>query len=273
MLLRHTDNLSRTLQKEHISAAEGQSVAAMTTTTLASIRNDECFNCFWQKVTVMGLERDVDEPRLPRQRKRPRRYEEGNAPAEFDLSAKDMYRRVYFESLDLITQAITDRFDQPGYRVYRCLEDLLLKGARGEICRDEIRFVKSIYGGDIDMANLEAQLGMLGSNCKEKEIASIHDIRECLQQFSGAERTLLNEVVTVMKLLLVLPATNASSERSFSALRRIKSYLRSTMGQERLNHLMTLHVHNDSIDSVDLVEVANQFVSGNEYRQRMFGKF
>ena len=30
---------------------------------------------------------------------------------------------------------------------------------------------------------------------------------------------------------------------------------------------------NDSIDSAVLVEVAVQFVSGNEYRQRMFGKF
>ena len=50
---------------------------------------------------------------------------------------------------------------------------------------------------------------------------------------------------------------------------RIKSYLRSTMEQERF----TLHVHNDSIDSADLVEVAKQFVSGNEYRQRTFGKF
>ena len=41
------------------------------------------------------------------------------------------------------------------------------------------------------------------------------------------------------------------------------------MGQEWLNHLMTLNVHNDSIDSVDLVDVANQFVSGDEYRQRI----
>ena len=57
-----------------------------------------------------------------------------------------------------------------------------------------------------------------------------------------------------------------------AALRRgrIKSYLKSTLGQERLNHLMTLNVHNDSIDSVDLVEVADQFVSGNEYRQRIY---
>ena len=41
------------------------------------------------------------------------------------------------------------------------------------------------------------------------------------------------------------------------------------MVQERF----TLHVHNDSIDSVDLVEVAKLFVSGSEYRQCMFGKF
>ena len=38
-------------------------------------------------------------------------------------------------------------------------------------------------------------------------------------------------------------------------------------------HLMTLQVHEDSIDSVDLGKVANQFVSGNEYRQRMLAKF
>ena len=41
------------------------------------------------------------------------------------------------------------------------------------------------------------------------------------------------------------------------------------MGQGRLNHLMMLNVHKDSIDFVDLVEVANQSVSGNEYPQRI----
>ena len=53
MLLRHTDNLSRTIQKEHTSAAEGQAVAAMTTTTLSSMRSDECFDLFWEKVKAM----------------------------------------------------------------------------------------------------------------------------------------------------------------------------------------------------------------------------
>ena len=68
MLLRHTDNLSRTIQ-EHISAAEGQSVAGMTTSTLSSLRNDEHFDLFFEKVKGMFVESGVDEPKLPRQQK------------------------------------------------------------------------------------------------------------------------------------------------------------------------------------------------------------
>lgn len=41
ILLRHTNNQSRTLQQDHVSAAEGQAVATMTIPTLASLRNDE----------------------------------------------------------------------------------------------------------------------------------------------------------------------------------------------------------------------------------------
>ena len=50
---------------------------------------------------------------------------------------------------------------------------------------------------------------------------------------------MLSEVVKLVRLLLVMPAMNAVSERSFSAMRRIKTYLRSTMLQECLNAAMT----------------------------------
>ena len=72
-------------------------------------------------------------------------------------------------------------------------------------------------------------------------------------------------------LLLVMPATNAGSERSFSAVRRIKTYLHSTMTQQRLNHLMLLHVHKSHTDSLNLVDVANDFIAGNDHRKHMFG--
>ncbi len=57
-------------------------------------------------------------------------------------------------------------------------------------------------------------------------------------------------VVTLVKLVLVMPATNTISEHSFSAMRSTKTNLRLTMLQERLNATMVLHVHKEFIDAV-----------------------
>ena len=51
------------------------------------------------------------------------------------------------------------------------------------------------------------------------------------------------------------------------------SYLRSTTGDSRLNHLMMLHVHKDRTDAPTLVDVANDLVGENENRKQLFGKF
>ena len=116
------------------------------------------------------------------------------------------YRQIFYEALDLITQAIESRFDQPGYRTYRCLEDLVLKAANKEGYSKELKAVTRVY-------------------------------------------------------------------RSFSAMRRIKSYLRSTMSQGRLNYIMVLSVHKDLTDKMNLVDVANNFVSASENHLRVFGHF
>ncbi|XP_063800287.1 52 kDa repressor of the inhibitor of the protein kinase-like [Pseudophryne corroboree] len=50
---------------------------------------------------------------------------------------------------------------------------------------------------------------------------------------------------TLLIILCVIPVTTATAERSFSSLKRIKTYLISTMGQERLNGLAMLNIHND----------------------------
>ena len=76
-----------------------------------------------------------------------------------------------------------------------------------------------------------------------------------------------------MHLIVVMLATNASSERSFSTMKRLKTYLRSTMGQTRLNHLMILNIYKEILDCMDLTAVANEFVQGSEHRLHIFGKF
>ena len=51
--------------------------------------------------------------------------------------------------------------------------------------------------------------------------------------------------------------SNCEAERSFSALRRIKSYLRSTMSSERFAGLALMHLHSD-VD-IDIDEVCEAY--------------
>ena len=70
-----------------------------------------------------------------------------------------------------------------------------------------------------------------------------------------------------------MPATNGVSEQSFSAMKRVKTHLRSTTSHCQLNHLMVLHVHKDRTDSLSMVEVVNAFVERNDSRHLIFGIF
>nr|CAH7756469.1 unnamed protein product [Callosobruchus chinensis] len=46
---------------------------------------------------------------------------------------------------------------------------------------------------------------------------------------------MIPEIIKLLKIIMTIPVSTCTAERSFSALRRIKTYLRSTMTQQRLN--------------------------------------
>lgn len=58
---------------------------------------------------------------------------------------------------------------------------------------------------------------------------------------------------------MTLGVTSASAERSFSSLRRVKTYLRSTMTNDRLNHLALLSIEREISSSIDMDNVINKF--------------
>ena len=64
----------------------------------------------------------------------------------------------------------------------------------------------------------------------------------------------------------------AASERSFSALRRLKTWLRNTMKQERLTHLAIMNAHSDLIDECDVSALLGEFISRSTERRSTFGK-
>jgi len=78
------------------------------------------------------------------------------------------------------------------------------------------------------------------------------------------------EVVSALLLFLTLPVTVATAERSFSKLRLIENYLRSTMGQDRLCALALLSIEAESAELMQTVKLIDSFASAKARKKKFF---
>jgi len=70
-----------------------------------------------------------------------------------------------------------------------------------------------------------------------------------------------------LRMYLCSPVSNCSAERSFSALKRIKSYLRSTIDNDRLNSLAILSIEAEITSSLKYKEVIEEFSLQKAHRK------
>ena len=153
------------------------------------------------------------------------------------------------------------------------VEQLLLKSINGEDYQREMDSLLNIYGADIDSSALPSELLILCSICKDGNPSHFDDILTSLQAISKTERSLIPNIVSIVKVVLVSGATTATPERSFSMARRIKTWLRSTMKQRRFNSLSILNSSKPLVDKLPLVKVANEFFEKRPNRRNEFSLF
>lgn len=91
------------------------------------------------------------------------------------------------------------------------------------------------------------------------ESTSSLDLLQALHQFSLVETC--PNVEIALRIFLTLPVTVASCERSFSKLKLIKTYLRSSMGQHRLTNLGILSIENCIAKQINYENIIDEFAS------------
>lgn len=78
---------------------------------------------------------------------------------------------------------------------------------------------------------------------------------------------ILSEIYKLLLLYFTIPLTTASAERSFSSLKRIKNYLRSTMTNERLDNLAIIAIEKGLLKKIDKNAIIDRFASLKERRK------
>ena len=116
-------------------------------------------------------------------------------------------------------------------------------------------FLKHDVYYDIDGLDLFSELKVFKEILQIKDYTPI-DILNYIKRLDSFPNTCI-----AYRILLIIPVTIASTERSFSKLKLIKSYLRSTMSQERLSGLAILSIKKKMLEELEYKILISQFAS------------
>ncbi|KAK9682056.1 hypothetical protein RND81_10G047400 [Saponaria officinalis] len=223
----------------------------------------------------IAIELNVDQL-FPKRReiRRKRHFDENQVDSSeiFTETSEDSFRVNYFLYIvDHTINSLKRRFEQHqefqnifGFlftsRRLQSLDDVTLKSR----CTNLEMALKSGEQCDIDENNLYMELKLLRDILPDEELGSM-DILKFLKRKSYFPNTFI-----VYRTLLAIPVTVASAERSFSKLKILKSYMRSTMLQERLNGLALIAIEKDLLEKVDYRSLIDEFASRKARRTSLF---
>ncbi|CAB4035785.1 zinc finger MYM-type 1-like, partial [Paramuricea clavata] len=206
---------------------------------VSSLRSDEAFDEFYQEA--------VDKVGPPISR----------------ADTKHNYKQLYFEILDSIVGMLNERFqDMERFGFLDLVNPKVFATWGGVVPPERINLLKQTYGPLFDVPMLENQLSFIYRD-KDFHKETSDELLKYIFKFNLQSST--PEAVKLLKMNGVLSIASASVERSFSCLKRVKGYLRNTMGQGRLSSLCRISIHKDIVklkedDNVLHEEVIKKFV-------------
>lgn len=243
--------LSQQLQAVDIDLIESQQLIDDLIGVLEGWRNDS-ENRFLQiyeeaENLAKAAATEISMPRITnRQRNR------NNIPAS---NPTDYYRRsTFIPFLDGLLQNLKDRFQD-----------------QKEIANGLIALIPE-FVGKYEFSTLKGSLSLYekflvgGEKAVQGEFelwrnhwqnAQIPKPRSAIDALASEAIRFYPNICTLLKILAILPVSTATSERSFSSLKLLKTFLRSRMGEDRLTGLALMYIHKDV--SIDVEKVINDF--------------
>ena len=122
------------------------------------------------------------------------------------------------------------------------------------------------YADDIpNPSTLEAELHLWKCKWTTTTLSDLPDTPA--KALKMASEAIFPNIHQLLRIICTVPVSSCECERSVSVLRRLKTYLRSTMGQERLSGLALMHINYSM--GIDLDEVNNIFARKHPRRMAL----
>lgn len=243
-----TDILSKELQSESLDILHLFSKLEALIDCFKGERNDNSFKLLWIETEELRIKLsskgfNVGNPTLQRRRKLPKKLDYSSSNwALFPESPEEYFEiEIYYAGLDVIHENLRQWFSENDYSKIKVIAKLLLNWT----CVNEKK--KKRYR---DSKVLPAQpqsyaTNQIFSQLRQEKfykciLVLLLDVGNLFIQHKVQANALT--VLELLEIALSWPITTASAERSFSTLRRLKTYLRSTMKEELLSGLALMTI-------------------------------
>ena len=242
--------LSDMLQAKELDLAKACVLVDVTLIELRELRSDEAFIKISQQARSFALKHcicvdsDSEQGRPKRKSKLPSNLEDSVVTDRVNLRSIDVdeYAMEFKEIIDILVQEIETRFSKRNKEIMKATQALLpisdnffdteaLMPIIKQYTLDErcvstelslaSKIAKTELEKEIERRNLE-------KDCDESIQPIIFSICDVIKALKGYEPA-FPCVMKLLKIAVTLGVSSATPERSFSCLRRVKSYLRASM--------------------------------------------
>ena len=231
----------RQLQRVDIDFSELMNVANDLVEELTRLREDadSQFKLLFNEAQQLASNNSV-EIKLPRVTQR--QTQRANPDVAHDVET--YYRvSVYIPFLDAFITSLNERFinHRQVYNSFACL----LPRTSDQLGKIEaVAELFHFYASDPLLSDLSTVKGEL--KLFHQRLSRLSNLpRNAMDALAICDKVIYPNVFRLLQLLATLPVSSASNERSFSTLKRIKTYLRNSVGEARLNGLAMLSIHRD----------------------------
>lgn len=271
-ILGKVDILSNYLQNSKIDLITAHDMVSTCFLDISSLRNEEHFLKMKCNATELcgqfGGNNNFEQGRI---RTKKKIHGENNLENIIESADENFKCNTYFVILDSFTNTLKHRFEDFSNTVKK-FEVLNPKKMSKENIDENIISIQNLskfYNVDVDEVDIEVEY---------RSFCLVYH-----QVYSEIEPLKLNEVLkfmisrdmvssypnlyTLYKIFYTLPVSSATAERSFSRLKLLKTYLRSTMTEDRLSNLAILSIESNIAQTINFDKVISTFASMKKRRK------
>ncbi|CAN1222336.1 hypothetical protein LINGRAPRIM_LOCUS548 [Linum grandiflorum] len=190
------------------------------------------------------------------------------------LSILAMFHATCEVLRDISDNALNSRFDESSVQLLQLSVALDPRNSYHSFSEDDIcKLAKEFYSQDFDsydLHSLKSELRFYHTHVVDNQEYEVHSLSKLLEKLVETGMDLHFKLVCrLMRLVLTLPVSTATTERSFSAMKFLKTDLRNKMSDEFLEDCLTIFFERGYVFDLDDDSIIDEFAKVKDRRVQL----